>query len=302
MDHVLTLIGLSPHLGPPLLDAPLVETVAAALAEKGARVGEPIWLDPGRATDLPYAGVDPSPAEGAARAVLAGRPIDVIAQPAAARRKRLLVADMDATIVTGETLDELAAIAGIGEQVAAITARAMRGEIEFAGALRERVTLLYGLPATVLDQVLPKLELTSGARVLVATMRAHGAYTMLVSGGFGFFTARVRDRCGFDEDQANELEIRAGRLTGRVVEPIRGRAAKLEALVETARRHDIPLELALAVGDGANDLDMLLAAGLGVAFHAKPAVAAAARARIEHGDLTALLFAQGYRREEFAAA
>ncbi len=299
MDHVLTLIGPSSIKGPSLLDAPFVETIAAALTGNGARVGDRVWLDPGRAVDLPLSGVTAAAAEVTARAVLAGQPVDVIAQPAADRRKRLLIADMDATIVTGETLDELARIAGIGEQVAAITARAMRGEIEFAGALRERVALLYGLPASVLDEVLPKIELTPGAKTLVATMRANGAYAMLVSGGFGYFTSRVRERCGFDEDQANELEIREGRLTGRVIEPIRGRAAKRDALFETAQRRSIPLELALAVGDGANDLDMLLAAGLGIAYHAKPAVAAGARARVEHGDLTALLFAQGYRRDEF---
>jgi phosphoserine phosphatase len=202
-------------------------------------------------------------------------------------------------MVIGETLDELAAIAGIGAQVAGITARAMNGEIDFAAALRERVALLYGLPASVLEQVLPRVALTAGARTLLRTMHGHGAYAVLVSGGFSFFTRHVRALCGFDEDVANELEIRDGRLTGRVIEPIRGRAAKRDTLIATAARLNCPPELTLAVGDGANDLDMLMTAGLGIAFHAKPAVASAARARVTHGDLTALLYAQGYRKTEF---
>jgi len=294
MDNVITLVGAKRSL-----DASLLAALAASLAVAGAAVGEPDWLEPGVAADLPFAGIDSASATTIVRTALGARPIDAIAQPALHRRKKLLVADMDATIVTGETLDELAHIAGIGAQIAGITARAMNGEIDFAAALRERVALLYGLPTTVLDQVLPRLEYTAGAFALVRTMRGHGARAVLVSGGFRFFTAKVRERCGFDEDHANELEIRDGRLTGRVIEPIKGRAAKKEALIETAARLGIPLEASLAVGDGANDLDMLLTAGLGVAFRAKPSVAAATRARIDHGDLTALLFAQGYRREEF---
>jgi phosphoserine phosphatase len=294
MENIATLVGPSGKL-----DAPLIATLRNALTGAGATAGEPVWLDPGAAADLPFAGLDPAAATIAVHAALGSRPIDVIAQPAADRRKRLLVADMDATIVTGETLDELADIAGIGAQVAAITARAMNGEIDFAAALRERVSLLYGLPASVLEQVLPRLALTSGAKALVATMRANGGYAVLVSGGFGFFTAKVKALCGFDEDHANTLEIRDGRLTGRVIEPIRGRAFKRDTLLATASRLGIAPDLALAVGDGANDLEMLLTAGLGIAFHAKPSVAAAARARIEHGDLTALLFAQGYRKSEF---
>jgi len=294
MDKVITLMG-----PPGSLDGPAVERARAALAAAGAQTGEPAWLAPNEAADLAFAALDAPWAEAAARMALADLPVDIVAQPSAIRRKMLLVADMDATIVTGETLDELAAIAGIGAKVAAITARAMNGEIDFAGALRERVALLYGLPVAVLDQVLPRLELTAGAATLVRTMRANGAHAVLVSGGFDFFTARVRDRCGFDEDFANRLEVRDGLLTGRVVEPIRGRRAKRDALIETAARLGCPLDLALAVGDGANDLEMLLAAGLGVAFRGKPSVAAAARARVAHADLTALLFAQGYCKEEF---
>jgi len=294
MENVVTLIGPARSL-----DASLISTLRAALAGAGVTSGEPVWLDPGAAADIPFAGLDPAVAASAIQAVLDNRPIDVIAQPAADRRKKLLVADMDATMVTGETLDELAAIAGIGAQVADITARAMNGEIDFAAALRERVSLLYGLPEAVLAQVLPRIVLTGGALTLLRTMRADGAYAVLVSGGFSFFTRHVSALCGFDEDVANALEIRDGRLTGRVIEPIRGRAAKHDTLIATAARLGCPLELTLAVGDGANDLDMLMTAGLGIAFHAKPAVAAAARARVTHGDLTALLFAQGYKKSEF---
>ena len=298
METIVTLIG--PYAsGAPPLDQPLVEFVRAALVSAGGQPGATDWLDPGHAADLSATGLDPEHAQTAARAALGIRKIDVIAQPAADRRKKLLVADMDATIVTGETLDELADIAGIGAKVAEITARAMNGEIDFAAALRERVSLLYGLPEAVLAQVLPRIVLTGGALTLLRTMRADGAYAVLVSGGFSFFTRHVSALCGFDEDVANALEIRDGRLTGRVIEPIRGRAAKHDTLIATAARLGCPLELTLAVGDGANDLDMLMTAGLGIAFHAKPAVAAAARARVTHGDLTALLFAQGYKKSEF---
>jgi phosphoserine phosphatase len=206
---------------------------------------------------------------------------------------------MDATIIMGETLDELASLAGVGDKVAAITARAMNGEIDFAVALRERVALLAGQPTNLLEKVVPKMKLTPGARTLVATMKANGARTVLVSGGFKFFTSIVGGACGFDEVRANDLEVADGKLTGRVVEPIRGRVAKREALMSAATRRRVPLDRTLAVGDGANDLEMLMTAGLGIAFHAKPTVASAARHRIDHGDLTALLFAQGYKREEF---
>jgi phosphoserine phosphatase len=235
-------------------------------------------------------------------ATLAGEKVDAIVQPAEGRRKRLLLADMDSTLIEQECVDELAARAGIGAHVAAITERAMRGELEFEPALRERVRLLARLPVTVIDEVLAKkITLTPGARVLVQTMRTAGAYTALVSGGFVQFTSAIAARLGLDEHRANQLVVRDGRLTGEVAEPIIGRDAKLATLRELTARHGLRQGETLAVGDGANDLAMLGAAGLGVAYRAKPAVAAAAHARVDHADLTALLYAQGFRKEEFVS-
>jgi phosphoserine phosphatase len=221
-------------------------------------------------------------------------------QPAAFRRKKLFLADMDSTMIGQECIDELADYAGLKAHVAGITERAMRGEIEFEPALRERVALLKGLPVSVVDEVLQKrITLTPGGRELVATMRAHGAWTCLVSGGFTLFTNAVADMIGFQENRANQLRVEDDKLTGEVVEPIVGRAAKLATLTELRESFDLDNIDTLVVGDGANDLGMIEQAGLGVAYHAKPAVAAAAAARIDYGDLTALLYAQGYRREEF---
>ena len=296
MENTLTLIGPA---GQP--DALQLDRIATALKDLAGKPGDPVWLEQGRAAELPFTGMTLARVESIARAILKTAPVDVIVQPSGERRKQVLVADMDATMVTGETLDELAVLAGVGEKVAAITARAMNGEIDFATALRERVGLLAGQPTTLLEQVVPKLRLTPGARALVATMKANGARTVLVSGGFKFFTSIVAKTCGFDEERANELEVKDGALTGRVIEPIKGRVAKREALMAAATRRRVPLDRTLAVGDGANDIDMLMTAGLGIAFHPKPALAAQARARIDHADLTALLFAQGYKREEFAA-
>lgn len=295
MDHVLTLIA--PALGPALNQAHL-RAAADALKALHATVGSPRWLKQAEAADIPFADIAPEQAEAAARAALDGTPIDLAAQPAAGRRKRLLVADMDSTIVTGETLDELADFAGLKDRIAAITARAMNGELDFAAALRERVAMLEGLSSEALERTYERIALTPGAATLVATMRAHGAVCALVSGGFRFFTARVRDRVGFHLDQANELIIEDGRLTGRVAEPILDKDAKLATLRRLAAEHALPMSAALTVGDGANDLPMLQAAGLGVAFRAKPSVAAAARVRVDHADLTALLWIQGYTDEE----
>ena len=257
------------------------------------------WLDKGVAADLLFTA--PLDAVRAAlTAALAGDPVDVIVQPAAHRAKRLLVADMDSTLIGQECVDELAAYAGVGDRVAAITERAMRGEIAFEPALRERVKLLAGLSESVIADVLrERIMLSPGARTLAFTMRAKGAYVAIVSGGFRQFMAAVRDRIGADEDRANTLAIEGGKLTGEVIEPILGHDAKLGALQAIAAAKGLALAETLAVGDGANDLAMLKAAGLGVAYRAKPKVAANADARIDHADLTALLYAQGISRQEF---
>lgn len=233
---------------------------------------------------------------------LQGRGIDLVVQPDGHRRRRLLIADMDSTMIGQECIDELAVEAGAGAAVSAITARAMNGEIDFAQSLRERVALLGGLPADTIARLLAsRITFTPGGRELVATMRAHGAFTMLVSGGFTAFAGPVARALGFDECRANELVIDGGRLAGRVVEPVLDRDAKVAALAEGCARLGIGPDEALAVGDGANDLPMLRSAGLGVAFRAKPHVQAACAARINHGDLTALLYLQGLARDEFAS-
>jgi len=262
------------------------------------RLGEPVWLKPGHAFDIPFDG-DPAAALKTARA---GNPtLDVNVVPAANRRKKLLVADMDSTIIGCECLDEVARIAGHGPRVAAITERAMRGEVDFAAALRERVALLKGLPVEVLARVYAeRVRLNAGARALVATMRANGAKTVLVSGGFTYFTERVMADAGFDSQHANRLLDREKRLTGEVAEPILGREAKLQTLERAVAANGLHFDDALAVGDGANDTDMIRRAGLGVAYHAKPIVMEAADAAIVHGDLTALLYLQGYRADEFS--
>ena len=227
-------------------------------------------------------------------------PIDIVVQPQAARRKKLFLADMDSTMIGQECIDELADFVGLKTHVAAITDRAMRGEIEFESALRERVALLKGFSVDMIDKVIrERITLTPGGRELVATMRAHGGWTCLISGGFTLFTKVIAERIGFQENRGNELIVRDGKLTGEVKEPILGRAAKLATLTELREAFDLDNIDTLVAGDGANDLGMIQEAGLGVAFHAKPAVAAGAAARIDYGDLTALLYAQGYRREEF---
>jgi phosphoserine phosphatase len=293
MDHVLTLVA--PRGG---LSAAMLHAARDALAALGAAAGAPDWLSPEEAADLPFEGLAPDQADAAARTALAGQAVDIVALAAAGRRKRLLIADMDSTIVTTETLDELAGQAGIKDRIAAITKRAMNGELDFEGALRERVGMLAGLSTEALQRTWEETALMPGARELVATMRANGARCALVSGGFTFFTGRVADVVGFHEHHSNTLIEADGRLTGRVAEPILGRNAKLANLKRIAAAEGIGLDATLAVGDGANDLDMIQAAGLGVAFRAKPVVAAAARARVDHGDLRALLFAQGYRAAE----
>lgn len=276
----------------------------AALAAVLPGAGTPRWLDPGQAVDIPFSS-DPAalPALRAALdGVLAGADVDAVLQPAAGRRKRLLLADMDSTVIHQECIDELADFAGFKAQVAAITERAMRGEIAFEPALRERVALLRGLPVGTVDRVLSeRITLVPGGTALVRTMRAHGGYCALVSGGFTLFTGAVAAMVGFDEHRSNTLEVEGDRLAGTVAEPILGREAKLDRLVALRDTLGLDRSDVMAVGDGANDLAMLGEAGLGVAFRAKPAVAAAAQARIDHNDLDALLFVQGYARSEFAS-
>jgi phosphoserine phosphatase len=258
--------------------------------------GETTMLSPGEAADII---LDAAPDMGTVRTALDRAGVDALTTPVDGRRKRLLIADMDSTIVAGETLDELADFAGIKERIAAITARAMNGELDFKAALRERVAMLRGLPVDALEHTWQRIRLTPGARELVATMRAHGALTVLVSGGFSFFTSRVAALCGFERHQSNTLLDDGTVLTGCVAEPILDRDTKLNTLISLAAERGLPLSTTLAVGDGANDLDMLQTAGLGVAFHAKPIVAAAARARVDHADLRALLYVQGYHGDEF---
>ena len=286
MTHVATLISAPTA---PAVTAAMVDAAARHLGATGRAT-----LAEGIATDV-FVTIEPGSEKQVGedlRARLAA-PIDVVVQKLADRAKGLLVADMDSTMIGQECIDELAAELGLKDHIAAITERAMRGEIAFEPALRERVALLAGLAANIVDKVIAeRIHLTPGAVELVRTMRANGAYTALVSGGFTVFI-------GFHEHRSNLLLEEAGRLTGAVAEPILGQDAKRAALLELAAAKKVPMELTLAIGDGANDLAMIRESGLGVAYHAKPLVAAEAHARIDHADLTALLYAQGYRRAEF---
>jgi phosphoserine phosphatase len=286
-------------------NAPLRDDHAAradrALRDAGCTLHEARWLAHGIAYERLFTG-DRATAAAAGRAALAGEAIDVNLLATERRRNQLLVADMDSTLIRQECIDELAAHIGVGQKVAAITERAMRGEIEFEPALRERVALLAGLPESVVTEVLAtRIELMPGGRTLVATMRAHGAKTLLVSGGFTVFAGPIAEKIGFDTYCANTLLAEAGRFTGSVAEPILGREAKEAALRETCAALGIGTEDAIAVGDGANDAAMIRTAGLGCAYHAKPVLRAAAAAAIDHCDLTALLYLQGYSSAEFAA-
>jgi phosphoserine phosphatase len=295
MSHVLTLIGPSgTHERVAAMAGDLYAAIPVSVA--------PVWLSP-EACDIAFEPAD----EGAlthANALIATippqEPIDSFIQPIRNRRKRMLMADMDSTIIQQECLDEVAAVAGIGEQIAGITERAMRGELPFEEALRERIGLLRGFPEAQLQAVLDeRITLTPGARLLTATMRAHGARAVLVSGGFTFFTSAVARLAGFNADHANQFVIEDGAITG-VADPILGREAKLATMKKEAAGMAISLDEVIAVGDGANDLAMLKAAGLGVAFRAKPLVAKQADAKLSHSDLTGLLFLQGYNIEEFS--
>mgnify|MGYP001306913537 FL=1 len=295
MQLVVTLVAADPH------DlAAALEAVELAVAGGGTLVGEADLLGP-NAADLPVESAAPAVVREQAEAALAGRRVDVCVQPALGRRKRLLIADMDSTIINVECLDELADFAGVKAQVAAITERAMAGELAFEGALRERVAMLKGLGLDALQACYDdRVRLNPGAEILVRTMAAHGARCVLVSGGFTFFTGRVATAAGFHDNRANTLIEDGAALAGLVGEPILGREAKLAALQEEVAALGATPADALAVGDGANDLAMIEAAGLGVAYRAKPVVAAQADARVDHADLTALLYFQGYRAEDFA--
>ena len=284
----------------PQLDTTVIDAARAVLASPS----QAEWLFDEVAADIRFSSTeDIRTISDRLRTALNELSIDVVVQPQADRRKKLLLADMDSTMIGQECIDELADFAGLKAHVAAITERAMRGEIAFEPALRERVALLKGLPVTVVNEVLKsRITLTPGAVELIRTMRANGAYTCLVSGGFTLFTTRVAELIGFQENRANELLVEDSKLTGKVAEPILGREAKLATLVDLRESFDIDNLDTMVVGDGANDLAMIEQAGAGVAYHAKPAVAAAAGMRIDHGDLTALLYIQGYKRSEFVTS
>jgi phosphoserine phosphatase len=290
MDRIIVLIASPPAEG---FEAALNKALASVQA-KSFR-----WLAPGEACEFVPAGR--ADCETGLRAFFGDLAIDIAAVPLADRRKRLLIADMDSTMIAQECIDELAAVAGVGDRVSAITLRAMKGELDFETALRERLALLAGLSVEHVDGLLAATRFTEGGRTLVQTMKAHGASTILVSGGFSRFTSHVAEMLGFDEHHANDLILKDGRLTGQAREPILGRNAKLAALRAARDRLGIPNSLTMAVGDGANDVDMIEEAGLGVAFHAKPVLRERAHVRIDHGDLTALLYLQGYSRDEFVS-
>ena len=275
-----------------------ISTARDALAGVGALAGEAAWLDDGIAADLPFGRIDPAQARAALEGLIPN--VDVIVQPATGRAKRLLVADMDSTMITIECIDELADYAGIKSQVADVTERAMRGELDFEGALDARVALLKGLDAAVIDTCYAeRVRIMPGARELVRTMKARGARTVLVSGGFTVFADRVGAEIGFDRMISTTLLIDGARLAGTVARPIIGATAKVETLIAERDALGLSPQQTLAVGDGANDIPMIEAAGLGVAYHAKPKTAAAAAARIDGGDLTALLYAQGWPRRDW---
>lgn len=289
--YVVTLLcnPVSPVVGPAVVDS----------LRNAWGGGDAVWLAPDVAAEFETAMVPDNRWDVWADLQKMG--VDLVVQPVSGRRKMMLLADMDSTMIEQECIDELAAEAGIGVRVAEITARAMDGKLDFEASLRMRVGLLKGLDSTVIETVLAnRIMYMPGGKILLATMKANGAYAALVSGGFTAFTAKVADELGFDEHRANTLLLKDGKLTGEVGEPILGREAKVTALNEITARLGLTADQVMAVGDGANDLGMLGLAGAGVALHAKPSVAAECDIRINHGDLTALLYIQGYNLEDFA--
>lgn len=286
---VATLVGAEPCL----------DEATLAKAREALGGAEVEFLSPGRAVDLKPAGGEIETLTRYLREALSGLPVDLLVQPIAGRRKKLFLADMDSTMIGQECIDELADVAGLKAHVSAITERAMRGEIAFEPALRERVALLKGVPTSTVEQLIAeRITLTPGGPELVRTMKKHGAYTALVSGGFTVFTGPLSRTIGFDEHRSNTLLAEGNAFAGLVADPILGKEAKLATLLELRTKMGLPREATMAVGDGANDLAMLGEAGLGVAFHAKPIVAEATHARVDHGDLSALIYFQGYRDSE----
>lgn len=296
MTHVLTLVAGAAN--GPLTDDQIAKA-RDAVATLGVATGDLVWLADDLACDLMIGDCDEEQIDAVVSSVLAAHAIDSFVQPVAGRRKQLLLADMDSTIIAEESLDELAGYVGIKDKIAAITARAMAGELDFEAAITERVGLLKDLPVSAIEEAVAAMTINPGAAELVATMRANGATCMLVSGGFEHFTGAVSVKLGFNGHQGNRLEIADDKMTGRIDGPIRDQHAKLKTLNETARSLKLSLDQTMTVGDGANDVPMLMAAGSGVAYYGKPIARESARFRIQHSDLSALLYLQGYKQTEF---
>lgn len=299
MNCVLTLVSAPKASG---LDDGIIRAIRGALAGAGGSPGEADWLAPGLACDIGFGQIAPAAAQDIARSLLQARPVDCYAQPVLGRKKRLLICDMDATIVTGETLDDLSVFARDKAAIDALTRKSVNGEIGFTESLIERAKLLAGLGEEQFAAAYAKVELSPGATTLIRTLRADGAYTALVSGGFRYFTSRVRDRVGFFADIANDFEMKDGRTTGKLVPPIvdpDGEYGKLGRLKHLAKKLGLDLDAAAAIGDGANDIPMLSAAGMGCAYRGKEKVRGAIRCQLNHADLTGLLYYMGYRRTDF---